>query len=167
MFTASGWTRESESKVQSPKSEEGPKPSQSQSRKKVQSPRSRQVSSSTLDFDLGLWTPERRLEASATAGMPATVSAVEPLNQPTETLAIPQFSPEILPESPENAHITAQPPDVFREEEEVRSEGEGETGSGHTTRASAEAAATPPTRRGAWRVRNPKSQIPNRRRGVY
>jgi chitosanase len=39
----------------------------------------------------------------------ATDSAVEPLNQPTETLAIPQFSPEILPESPENAHITAQP----------------------------------------------------------
>jgi chitosanase len=59
---------------------------------------------------------------------PSKVSAVEPLNQPTETLAIPQFSPEIPPESPENAHITAQPPDVFGEEEEARSEGEEETG---------------------------------------
>ena len=51
---------------------------------------------------------------------PSTVSAVEPLNQPTETLAIPQFSPEILPESPENAHITAQPPDVFARRGEKR-----------------------------------------------
>jgi chitosanase len=79
-----------ESKVQSPKSEEG------NPKSKIQNPKFEEV------------------------------SAVEPLNQPTETLAIPQFSPEILPESPENAHITAQPPDVFGEEEEAKNGGDGE-----------------------------------------
>jgi|GEM_PF-1150106 len=94
-----------ESKVQSPKSEEG------NPKSKIQNPKSEAAAGSRRDS---------RQDAGA------RVSAVEPLNQPTQTLAIPQNSPEILPESPENAHITAQPPDVFGEEEEARSEGEGE-----------------------------------------
>jgi chitosanase len=76
---------------------------------------------------------ERGRVAHATAAGSAAVqedSAVEPLDQPTETLAIPQISPDTLPESPENAHITAQPPDVFGGaggEEEKRSGGDEET----------------------------------------
>jgi hypothetical protein len=87
---------------------------------------------------------------------PSKDSAVEPLNQPTQTLAIPQNSPETLPESPENAHITAQP---LNTEGEMGRGGEEEMGSGHTT-PSAEAAATPPDSGGELK-RDPQSEIPN------
>jgi chitosanase len=74
---------------------------------------------------------------------PSKDSAVEPLNQPTETLAIPQFSPDTLPESPENAHITAQPLDAFGEEEEARSGGEEES-ENRKVDAGASSAGRPP-----------------------
>jgi chitosanase len=79
---------------------------------------------------------ERGRVARETAAGPAAAvqqdSAVEPLNQPTKTLAIPQFPPEILPESPENAHTTAQP--LNKEGENGRG-GEGESEGGLLNRA--------------------------------
>jgi chitosanase len=72
---------------------------------------------------------ESREPGAPTEAEPGEDPAVEPF-PPTDNPILPENTPISLPETPENVHTSAQPPDILGGDAEIREKGEGEKRSG-------------------------------------